>query len=107
MSLPQIEVHPDLADVLKAYAKAVIRIQPENLLDFSAKYVAGTLLLSACMLKPRLPCNLPAAASKPILYTFYFNCICRYFADLASKRPAQPSQGSGTTATAAAAGVVS
>lgn len=33
----QIEVHPDLADVLKAYAKAVIRAQPENLVEFSAK----------------------------------------------------------------------
>jgi hypothetical protein len=33
----QIEVHPDLADVLKAYAKAVIRQQPQNLVEFSAK----------------------------------------------------------------------
>lgn len=33
----QIEVHPELADVMKAYSKAVIRAQPENLVEFSAK----------------------------------------------------------------------
>lgn len=37
LTLLQIDVHPELADVLKAYAKAVIRTQPENLVEFSAK----------------------------------------------------------------------
>uniref|UniRef100_A0A7S0RQE9 RIIa domain-containing protein n=1 Tax=Chlamydomonas leiostraca TaxID=1034604 RepID=A0A7S0RQE9_9CHLO len=34
----QIVVPVDLADVLKAYTKEVIRRQPENLIEFSAKY---------------------------------------------------------------------
>lgn len=33
----QIVVPADLADVLKAYTKEVIRRQPENLIEFSAK----------------------------------------------------------------------
>jgi hypothetical protein len=42
----QIIVPPDLADVLKAYTKEVIRRQPANLLEFSAMY-APTQLRSA------------------------------------------------------------
>mmetsp|Transcript_24587 Transcript_24587/g.67046 ORF Transcript_24587/g.67046 Transcript_24587/m.67046 type:complete len:199 (-) Transcript_24587:447-1043(-) len=34
----QIVVPADLADILKAYTKEVIRRQPENLIEFSAKY---------------------------------------------------------------------
>lgn len=33
----QIAIPTDLADILKAYTKEVIRRQPENLVDFSAK----------------------------------------------------------------------
>jgi len=33
----QIKVPPNLADVLKAYTKEVIRQQPADILEFSAK----------------------------------------------------------------------
>lgn len=33
----QIKVPPNLADVLKAYTKEVIRQQPANILEFSSK----------------------------------------------------------------------
>ncbi|DBB15137.1 hypothetical protein WJX82_009344 [Trebouxia sp. C0006] len=36
----QIKVPPNLADVLKAYTKEVIRQQPADILEFSAKYFA-------------------------------------------------------------------
>ncbi|KAL3136799.1 hypothetical protein ABBQ38_005512 [Trebouxia sp. C0009 RCD-2024] len=36
----QIKVPPNLADVLKAYTKEVIRQQPADILQFSAKYFA-------------------------------------------------------------------
>ncbi|GFH20297.1 RIIa domain-containing protein, partial [Haematococcus lacustris] len=36
----QIVVSPDLADVLKAYTKEVIRRQPQNLIEFSANQCA-------------------------------------------------------------------
>ena len=34
----RIQVHPDLAKIIKEYTKAVIRKNPEDLLAFSAKY---------------------------------------------------------------------
>ena len=34
----QIAVHPDLPGIIKEYAKAVIRANPEDLLEFSLKY---------------------------------------------------------------------
>ena len=37
-SAEQIVVPEELADVLKQYTKAVIRAQPTNILEFSAKY---------------------------------------------------------------------
>ncbi|KAK3275927.1 cAMP-dependent protein kinase regulatory subunit [Cymbomonas tetramitiformis] len=37
----QIVVPPDLADILKAYTKEVVRRQPEDLLEFSAIYFAN------------------------------------------------------------------
>ena len=37
----QIRVPPDLADILKAYTKEVIRRQPEDLYEFSAIYFAN------------------------------------------------------------------
>mmetsp|Transcript_16155 Transcript_16155/g.34985 ORF Transcript_16155/g.34985 Transcript_16155/m.34985 type:complete len:201 (-) Transcript_16155:333-935(-) len=37
----QIVVPADLADILKAYTKEVIRRQPEDILEFSAKYFAN------------------------------------------------------------------
>lgn len=35
----QIVVPPDLADILKAYTKEIIRRQPGDIIEFSAKYV--------------------------------------------------------------------
>jgi len=40
-SAEQIVVPPDLADILKAYTKEVVRRQPEDLLEFSAIYFAN------------------------------------------------------------------
>jgi predicted Ser/Thr protein kinase len=37
-SAEQIEVHPDLAGVLKDFTKAAIRANPENLLAFAEQY---------------------------------------------------------------------
>jgi hypothetical protein len=37
-SAEQIVVPEELADILKQYTKAVIRAQPANILEFSAKY---------------------------------------------------------------------
>ena len=37
-SAEQIQVHPDLAKIIKEYTKAVIRKNPEDLLAFSAEY---------------------------------------------------------------------
>ena len=39
VSFAQIYILPELADILKAYTKEVIRRQPEDLLQFSAMYV--------------------------------------------------------------------
>ena len=40
-SAEQIVVPPDLADVLKAYTKEVIRRQPDDILEFSVAYFAN------------------------------------------------------------------
>lgn len=101
----QIEVHPDLADVLKAYAKAVIRTQPENLVEFSAKWV---LVLTVCQqarwlysIKRLSMCNTMHAAdgTNPVVLRL---CVtsCRYFADLAAKAPAHRQDGAAAAATA-------
>ena len=37
-SAEQIQVHPDLAKIIKEYTKAVIRSNPENIVDFSYTY---------------------------------------------------------------------
>eukprot|EP01041_Mallomonas_annulata_P000325 gene325-587_t len=37
-SADQIEVHPELAQLLKEYTKEVIRTNPEDLLSFSVDY---------------------------------------------------------------------
>jgi hypothetical protein len=37
-SADQIEVHPDLALILKEYTKAVIKANPEDIVQFSADY---------------------------------------------------------------------
>lgn len=34
----QIDVHPDLPGILKAYSKEVIRQGPDNVITFSRKY---------------------------------------------------------------------
>lgn len=36
-SAEQIKIPPDLGDILKEYSKAVMREQPENLYEWSAK----------------------------------------------------------------------
>eukprot|EP00951_Prasinocladus_malaysianus_P001337 scaffold9149_cov54-Prasinocladus_malaysianus.AAC.1 len=45
----QIVVPPDLADILKAYTKEVIRRQPEDLAEFSAIYFANLANVSQGM----------------------------------------------------------
>lgn len=42
----QIMVPPDLADILKAYTKEVIRRQPDDLLEFSAHYFGNLANIS-------------------------------------------------------------
>lgn len=37
-SAEQIQVHPDLSKIIREYTKAVIRENPEDLIDFSWKY---------------------------------------------------------------------
>lgn len=37
-SAEQIQVHPDLAKIIKEYTKAVIRKNPEDILAFSVDY---------------------------------------------------------------------
>ena len=37
-SAEQIQVHPDLAKIIKEYTKAVIRKNPEDIIAFSAAY---------------------------------------------------------------------
>ncbi len=37
-SAEQIEVHPDLAGIIKEYTKAVIKTNPDDLLEFSWQY---------------------------------------------------------------------
>ncbi len=39
----QIEVPSELPDILKNYSKAVIRSNPENIVDFSIKYFGDIL----------------------------------------------------------------
>ena len=45
----QIIIPPDLADILKAYTKEIIRRQPEDLLEFSAIYFANLANVSQGM----------------------------------------------------------
>lgn len=44
----QIVIPPDLGDILKAYAKEVIRNEPEDIFEFSAKYFAQFVTSGAC-----------------------------------------------------------
>ena len=37
-SADQIEVHPELSKILKDYTKAVIRANPQDLIEFSVQY---------------------------------------------------------------------
>jgi hypothetical protein len=37
-SADQIEVHPDLARIIKEYTKAVVRANPEDITEFSWQY---------------------------------------------------------------------
>ena len=43
----QIAVHPDLPGIIKEYAKAVIRANPEDLLEFSLKYFENEVAKAA------------------------------------------------------------
>ncbi|GFH19557.1 RIIa domain-containing protein, partial [Haematococcus lacustris] len=51
----QIVVSPDLADVLKAYTKEVIRRQPQNLIEFSAKYFQNLANVAASVQEAPAP----------------------------------------------------
>ena len=37
-SADQIVVHPDLAKIIREYTKAVVRANPNDIVDFSAEY---------------------------------------------------------------------
>ncbi|KAJ9523096.1 hypothetical protein QJQ45_023914, partial [Haematococcus lacustris] len=50
-----IVVSPDLADVLKAYTKEVIRRQPQNLIEFSAKYFQNLANVAASVQEAPAP----------------------------------------------------
>ena len=60
----QIVIPPDLGDILKAYAKEVIRNEPEDIFEFSAKYFAQfvTSGASALPLLTRTLAPVPAPA---------------------------------------------
>eukprot|EP00899_Mesostigma_viride_P001206 jgi/Mesvir1/11086/Mv02460-RA.1 len=51
----QILVPPDLGDILKAYYKEVLRKQPENILEFSARYFADLAAVSGPDDEPPVP----------------------------------------------------
>ena len=53
-AVSQIKVPPNLADVLKAYTKEVIRQQPADILEFSAKWVLTALM---CRIRGLLVCT--------------------------------------------------
>ena len=58
----QIVIPPDLGDILKAYAKEVIRNEPEDIFEFSAKYFAqfvtsGQYCSYAPVATPTVPLN--------------------------------------------------
>lgn len=42
-SAEQIEVHPELAGILKDFTKAAVRANPENLLAFAEQYFKARL----------------------------------------------------------------
>ena len=46
---------PDLADILKAYTKEVVRRQPEDVYEFSAIYFSNLASVSASTVEPVLP----------------------------------------------------
>lgn len=40
-SAEQIQVHPDLSKIIREYTKAVVRANPEDLMEFSYNYFKG------------------------------------------------------------------
>ena len=51
----QIKVPPDLADILKAYTKEVVRRQPEDVYEFSAIYFSNLASVSASTVEEPVP----------------------------------------------------
>ncbi|GAQ79308.1 hypothetical protein KFL_000280130 [Klebsormidium nitens] len=51
----QIHIPPDLADVLKAFTKEVLRHQPADLIQFSAKYFANLAAVTQTQSSDSLP----------------------------------------------------
>lgn len=70
----QIVVPVDLADVLRAFSKEVIRQQPADVLLFASKCVHAT--------QPRQTAAHRAWCASPCMLTL---CACRYFAGLAAR----------------------
>lgn len=65
----QINIPDNLGEILKAYAKEVIRQQPGNIYEFSARYFAQV----------RLPPGIPPPIRTPFAPAGQ-SCICRSFA---------------------------
>lgn len=73
----QIVIPPDLGDILKAYAKEVIRNEPEDIYEFSAKYFAQFVTSEAristdqlIMLRQKFAAEYPAGSvGQADLYT--------------------------------------
>jgi hypothetical protein len=61
----QIVIPPDLGDILKAYAKEVIRNEPEDIFEFSAKYFAQFVTSGGYTVHARVSASVSAAAAIP------------------------------------------
>jgi hypothetical protein len=78
----QIVVPIDLADVLKAFTKEVIRRQPENLVEFSAKYfanlanIAGSLQEAATPTREQLKLVCQRAEGAKALSLQHIEALC-------------------------------
>jgi hypothetical protein len=60
----QIVIPPDLGDILKAYAKEVIRNEPEDIFEFSAKYFAQFVTSGGYKVHARVSASVSVAAVK-------------------------------------------
>lgn len=79
----QIVVPVDLADILKAYTKEVIRRQPENLVEFSAKYfhnlanVAASAEEAAAPSRDQLRAVYERASGEQMLTSQQVSALCQ------------------------------